>query len=244
MRLLLFNIRYGVGAGASMHVPVPGAGYLLGNPQQLDRLTDFIREQAPDVCGLIEVDTGSIRSRMVNQAETIATALGYDSSYQVKYGESSVNHLLPIVRKQGNALLAAPTIHNERFHFFDTGIKKLVIELELEDCAIFLVHLSLKYRHRHLQLRHLYDLIRATKKPVIVAGDFNTFWGNDEIYLFLEAAGLTSANTERLPSYPSNAPRRELDYILHQSPIRVTHFEIPNVQLSDHLPLICDFEIG
>ena len=200
MRLLLFNIRYGVGAGASMHVPVPGAGYLLGNPQQLDRLTDFIREQAPDVCGLIEVDTGSIRSRMVNQAETIATALGYDSSYQVKYGESSVNHLLPIVRKQGNALLAAPTIHNERFHFFDTGIKKLVIELELEDCAIFLVHLSLKYRHRHLQLRHLYDLIRTTKKPVIVAGDFNTFWGNDEIYLFLEAAGLTSANTERLPS--------------------------------------------
>ena len=243
MRLMLFNIRYGVGAGASMHVPVPGAGYLLGNPQQLTRLIDFIREQSPDICGLIEVDTGSIRSRMVNQAETIAEALGYDSSYQVKYGESSVNQLLPIVRKQGNALLAAPTVHNERFHFFDTGIKKLVIELELEDCAVFLVHLSLKYRHRHLQLRHLYDLIKATDKPVIVAGDFNTFWGNDEIYLFLEATGLRSANVERLPSYPSNAPRRELDYILYQEPIRVTGFEIPQVQLSDHLPLVCDFEI-
>ena len=29
MRLLLYNIRYGVGAGASMHMPLPGAGYIL-----------------------------------------------------------------------------------------------------------------------------------------------------------------------------------------------------------------------
>ncbi|MEL7537677.1 MAG: endonuclease/exonuclease/phosphatase family protein [Pseudomonadota bacterium] len=244
MRLLLFNIRYGVGSGAAMHVPVPGAGYLLGNPQQLDRLIDFIKLQAPDVCGLIEVDTGSIRSRMINQAESIAAALEFKSSYETKYGGTSVNNLLPIVRKQGNALLAGPNVHHERFHFFDTGIKKLVIELELDDCAIFLVHLSLKYRHRHLQLRHLYDLIRKTRKPVIVAGDFNTFWGGDEIYLFQQAAGLHSANVERLPSYPSNAPRRELDYILHQDPIRVTRFDVPQVQLSDHLPLVCDFEIG
>ncbi|MEM8982439.1 MAG: endonuclease/exonuclease/phosphatase family protein [Pseudomonadota bacterium] len=243
MRLLLFNIRYGVGSGPSMHVPVPGAGYLLGNPQQLERLVSFIKEQQPDVCGLIEVDTGSIRSRMVNQAETIAAALGYQSSYGIKYGGTSVNNLVPIVRKQGNAILAGPNVQHERYHFFDTGIKRLVIELELETCAIFLVHLSLKYRHRHLQLRHLYDLIRATKKPVIVAGDFNTFWGGDEIYLFQEAAGLTSANTAGLPSYPSNAPRRELDYVLYQQPIQVTNFSIPNVQLSDHLPLVCDFDI-
>ncbi len=242
MRLLLYNIRYAVGNGAALHMPVPGAGYLLGNKKQLNRLIEFIKTVQPDIVGLIEVDTGSIRSRNVNQAESIAAALGYDSSYQVKYGESSFNHLLPILRKQGNALLCGPNIQGERFHYFDAGIKKLVIELELDDCAIFLVHLSLKYRHRHVQLRHLYDLIKATKKPVIVAGDFNTFWGEDEIYLFQQAAGLVSANTEHLPSYPSRGPRRELDYILHQKSIRVSHFEIPDVQLSDHLPLVCDFE--
>ena len=243
MRLLLYNIRYGVGNGASMHVPVPGAGYLLGNKKHLDRITDFIRSVGPDIVGLIEVDTGSIRSRRVNQAETIAERLGYDSSYQVKYGESSLNNLLPIIRKQGNAILASPRIHGERFHFFDAGIKKLVIELELDQCAIFLVHLSLKYRHRHLQLRHLYDLISKTDKPVIVAGDFNTFWGDDEIYLFLEAANLRSANAGHLPSYPSRLPRRELDYVLYQPGVRVTHFDVPDVTLSDHRPLICDFEL-
>ena len=109
--------------------------------------------------------------------------------------------------------------------------------------AVFLVHLSLKYRHRHLQLRKLYDLIANTRKPVIVAGDFNTFWGEDEIYLFMKAAGLYSANEERLPSYPSRSPRKELDFVLHQDGIEVTGFEVPQIQLSDHLPLVCDFEI-
>jgi endonuclease/exonuclease/phosphatase family metal-dependent hydrolase len=244
MRLLLYNIRYGVGGGASMFMPLPGAEYVLGNQTVLPELTRFIRSVDPDIVGLIEVDTGSIRSRMVNQAESIAASLGMNTSYETKYGENSINHMLPIVRKQGNAFMAAPRVHGEKFHYFDTGIKRLIIELEMQEYAVFLVHLSLKYRHRHLQLRRLYDLIDATSKPVIVAGDLNTFWGQNEIYLFMKAAGLRSANADGLPTYPSRAPRRELDFILYQEGIEVTGFEIPNVQFSDHLPLVCDFTVG
>jgi len=244
MRLLLYNIRYAVGAGASMHMPLPGAGYILGNQSVLPDITTFIKSADPDIVGLIEVDTGSMRSRKINQAEAIATELGMNSSYETKYGARSINKVLPILRKQGNAFLAAPRVHGETFHYFDTGIKRLIIELEMDDFAVFLVHLSLKYRHRHLQMRKLYDLIMETSKPVIVAGDFNTFWGENEIYLFMRAAGLKSANVRGLPSYPSRAPRKELDFILYQEGIRVTNFEIPQVRYSDHLPLVCDFEVG
>ncbi|MGI9204872.1 MAG: endonuclease/exonuclease/phosphatase family protein [Woeseiaceae bacterium] len=243
MRLLLYNIRYGVGAGASMHMPLPGAGYILGNQNVLPDIVKFIKSADPDIVGLIEVDTGSIRSRNVNQAETIAAELGMNSSYETKYGAKSLNQLLPIIRKQGNAFLAAPRVHGETFHYFDTGIKRLIIELEMDDFAVFLVHLSLKYRHRHLQLRKLYDLIEQREKPVIVAGDFNTFWGENEIYLFMRAAGLRSANVTSQPSYPSRAPRKELDFVLYQDGINVTNFDIPQVRHSDHLPLICDFEL-
>ena len=244
MRLLLYNIRYAVGGGASMHMPLPGAGYVLGNKSVLPDITKFIKSVDPDVVGLIEVDTGSIRSRKVNQAEKIAADLGMNTSYETKYGSKSLNKLLPIIRKQGNAFLAASRVHGEKFHYFDTGIKRLIIELEMGQFAIFLVHLSLKYRHRHLQLRKLYDLINDTEKPVIVAGDFNTFWGEDEIYLFTKAAGLTSANTDSIPTYPSRAPRKELDFILYQQGIEVTAFEVPQVKFSDHHPLVCDFEIA
>ena len=143
---------------------------------------------------------------MVNQADFIARSLGHYSTFECKYGQSSVNQLVPIVRKQANAFLAAPRVRGERFHYFDTGIKRLIIELELDDIAIFLVHLSLKFRHRQYQLRYLYDLVRKTQKPVIVAGDFNTYWGDHEIYLFMQAAGLTNANARGLPSYPSSQP--------------------------------------
>lgn len=226
-----------------MHMPLPGAGYVLGNRSVLPELTTFIKSVDPDIVGLIEVDTGSIRSRKVNQAEKIASDLSMNTSYETKYGSKSLNQLLPIVRKQGNAFMAAARVHGETFHYFDTGIKRLIIELEMREFAVFLVHLSLKYRHRHLQLRHLYDLIEKTKKPVIVAGDFNTFWGENEIYLFKRAARLQSANVECIPTYPSRAPRKELDFILFQEGINVTNFEVPQVRYSDHLPLVCDFDV-
>lgn len=243
MRLLLYNIRYGMGSGTSMFLPVPGAGYVFGNRPNLRRITEFIKNQDPDVVGLVEVDTGSIRSQRVNQAEEIGRALGHYSVYQCKYGEDSLNQLLPIVRKQGNAFLAAPRVHGERFHYFDKGIKRLTIELELEECSIFLVHLSLKYRHRQEQLHSLHDLVVAARKPVLIAGDFNTFWGGHEIYLFMKAAGLRSANVHGLPSYPSRLPRKELDFVLYGAGIEIDDFRIPDVQFSDHLPLICDFEV-
>jgi len=243
MRLLLYNIRYGVGLGTAVHWPLPGAGYILGNRRNLQLITEFIRNQDPDLVGLVEVDTGSIRSRNVNQAESIAEAIGHYSVYQCKYGSASINNRLPIVRKQGNAILAAPRVQGERFHYFEKGIKRLIIELELDDCAVFLVHLSLKYRHRQAQLRSLHDLVCTTSKPVIIAGDFNTFWGEHEIYLFMKATGLRSANLNGEPSYPSHAPRRELDFVLYSDGITVTNFFIPRVDFSDHLPLICDFEV-
>ena len=243
MRIVLYNIRYATGTGPAFHLPVPGAGYLRSNRQVLDEITNFIKAEDPDIVGLVEVDTGSIRTGMLNQAEFIAAELGHYSIFECKYGTESLGAMMPIVRKQANAFLASPRVHGERFHYFDTGIKRLIIELELEDAVIFLVHLSLKYRHRQSQLRTLHELVTRATKPVLVAGDFNTFWGDHEIYLFMHASGLRSANTRGLPSYPSHNPRRELDFILYGAGIEVTDFRVPAVLYSDHLPLVCDFTV-
>jgi endonuclease/exonuclease/phosphatase family metal-dependent hydrolase len=243
LRLIVYNIRYATGTGLAFHLPLPGAGYLRSNRRVLTGITEFLRSEKPDVVGLIEVDTGSIRSGMVNQAEYIAQQLGHFSTYECKYGTQSLNQFVPIVRKQANAFLSAPHVTGERFHYFDTGIKRLIIELELDQVCVFLVHLSLKYRHRQYQLRYLHDLLSKSTKPVIVAGDFNAFWGNHEIYLFMHAAGLRSANSLELPSFPARVPRVELDFVLVSSEIEITDFRVPDVRYSDHRPLICDFNI-
>ena len=82
-----------------------------------------------------------------------------------------------------------------------------------------------------------------TDKPFVVAGDFNMLWGEREIDMFLAATGLQSANTGRLPTYPSKNPHRHLDFILYSQGVRVVDFHVPQVSLSDHLPLVVDFDV-
>lgn len=243
MRLMLYNIRYGTGAGRKFHFPVPFAGYFRETTENFDRIVAFIKDLQPDIVALVEVDAGSFRSKHLNQAEEIARALGHYHIFQNKYGADSLIGRLPIFDKHVNAFLTRNNSYTPGFHYFRQGIKRLIMELEFPDFTIFLVHLSLKFRHRHGQLRDLYTLLKSVSKPVIVAGDFNPLWGDHEMDLFMAATGLQNANAQRLPSYPSWMPRRQLDFILHSGQIRVTHLSLPNVQFSDHLPLICDFTV-
>ncbi len=242
MRFLLYNLRYGTGSGGPLHLP--WSGYLGRTGVNMANIINFIRDQEPDVVGLLEVDAGSYRSRRLNQAAVMAEALGHYHVYQSKYAHASWVRRVPLMRQQVNAFLSNRAIHRQKFHYFTKGVKRLVIELELEQFVVFLVHLSLRFRTRHFQLSDLYTLVRQTDKPCIVAGDFNAFWGDREIRLFMAASGLASVFPFGQPSFPSWAPRRQLDFILHSQEIVITDFSIPRVLYSDHLPLICNFKIS
>ncbi len=243
MRFLLYNIRYCAGIGPRFHLPVPYAGYLKRSVNVLNDIISFFEEVNPDIIALVEVDGGSFRTRRLCQAGRIAERLGHYHVIESKYGEQSVANKVPLLNTQGNALLSRVPIRRHRFHYFEQGVKRLVIEARMGMLTVFLVHLSLTYRNRQYQLEKLYRLVRDVEGPLIVAGDFNVLWGERELDLFLGASGLISANQEGLPSHPSRAPKRQLDYILHSPEIKVTNFIIPKVLYSDHAPLICDFKL-
>lgn len=235
MRFLLYNMRYATGP-KMRH-------YMRPSQRNLNRITDFLRDLQPDVVGLIEVDHGSYRSNGKNQAEQLAEALGHYHSHSIKYAHDSFWRRIPVLKKQGNAFLARDRIRNETFHFFEKGMKKLVIELELEHVVVYLVHLSLGARARHHQLRDLYTMVKNAQKPCVVAGDFNMLWGEKEIDLFLAATGLQNANSSNLPTFPSKNPNRHLDFVLHSKEIAVKDFQVPSISYSDHLPVVVDFDV-
>lgn len=240
MRMVLYNMRYGTGGGFCY----PWQGYLRRTRDHVETIADFLHGLAPDIVGLVEVDSGSFRYRREHQAERIAERLGHYHAYRSKYHDEAFINRIPVLNKQGNAFLTRDTIQNQQFHYFDKGVKRLVIELELESLTVFLVHLSLKFRIRHHQLQQLYAMVKATTKPHIVAGDFNPLWGDHETDLFLGATGLRNANREGLATFPSWRPKRQLDFLFHSPGIEMRHFEIPPVQYSDHLPLVCDFTVS
>jgi endonuclease/exonuclease/phosphatase family metal-dependent hydrolase len=237
---MLYNICYAT-HGNQRKWPLLG---MLGRTRNhLNELIDFIRSVDPDVVGLVEVDNGSYRSGRKSQAEKMAEELGHFHCYSSKYAEASRWRRIPIYKQQGNAFLTRDTIQGEKFHYFDRGMKRLVIELELKEVTFFLVHLALGYKARQEQILHLYHLVKETKRPYILAGDFNAFMGEKEIQLLMSASRLKNADPLLQPSYPSNKPRKHLDFILHSPEISVQRFWIPQVQLSDHLPLVMDFEV-
>ena len=243
VKFLLYNIRYGTGTGMAYHLPFPFTGYFRSSIRNTGRILSFIKAEKPDIIGLVEVDEGSYRSHRINQAEWIARELGYEHVYQSKYGEKSLARRVPVLNRQGDAFITNRSIETQQFHFFKTGIKKLVIELEFDSFIIFLVHLSLKYRHRQHQLTDLYNLFSSAKKPMIVAGDFNAFWGMQELHLFMAAGNLVNANANDEPTFPSFAPRRQLDFILHSPSIEMKRFAVCPVKFSDHRPITCEFEV-
>jgi endonuclease/exonuclease/phosphatase family metal-dependent hydrolase len=211
--------------------------------RNLERIAGFLGNLEPDVVGLIEVDQGSYRSGGKNQAELLAESLGHYHTHSIKYGQDSLWRRIPVLNTQGNAFLARDRIRNESFHYFTRGMKRLVIELELEHFVIYLVHLSIGARARHHQLGDLYELVKTTQKPCVVAGDFNMLWGEREINMFLAATGLKNANSRNLPTFPSKQPKRHLDFVLHSDEITIKNFHIPSVTYSDHLPVLVDFDV-
>jgi endonuclease/exonuclease/phosphatase family metal-dependent hydrolase len=238
MRFVLYNIRYGTG-GRKLHSPLNG--YLRHTGKNFERISSLLHDLNPDVAGLIEVDAGSYRSGKSNQAEMLADQLGHYHVYRSKYGEQSLTRHFPILNQQGNAFVVRDNGHKETFHYFDRGVKRLVIELEMENVSFFLIHLALGSRLRHRQLGDLYDMLKTVKKPHIVAGDFNALWGEQEVRLFLAATGLKNAHAFNSPTFPSWKPKRHLDFILHSPDIAVERCWMPDVQFSDHLPIVCDF---
>jgi len=241
MRLLLYNIRYGTGHKNGYHLPLPFSGFFKKTDVNLQRIINFIASINPDIIALVEVDSGSYRSGKFCQARVIAEKLGFNYVVESKYSSDSLAQIVPMLNRQSNALLTRQGIEQYQFHYFEQGVKRLIIQTDLQKVAIFIVHLSLKYRHRQNQLEFLHTLVEGTDKEVIIAGDFNTFWGSRELKLFLGATGLKNANVSNAPSHPSHAPQRQIDFILHSSGLRINNFYIPDVRLSDHSPLVCDF---
>ena len=239
MRLLLHNIQYGTGR----LLRFSWLETLWRTRAHFPSITRFIRHMDPDIIGLVEVDAGSYRSHKKNQAEELARELHYEHQSRIKYPLDGLGRQIPILNKQANAVLARDPILNTSFHDFANGFKSLAIEVELPSVTIFLVHLALGIRARHRQLLELHDLISACAKPCIVAGDFNTLSGVWETHMFMRATGLISANIHHKPTYPSWAPCRELDFICYMPTIKPLRFKIPRVGLSDHLPLMFDFEL-
>ncbi|GAB1428630.1 endonuclease/exonuclease/phosphatase family protein [Aminivibrio sp.] len=244
MIFVLYNIRYGTGSGWDYHLPVPFSGCLRHTEDRFSRISDYVTNLNPDLVGLVEADSGSYRNKGVCQAEMMASRLGGESVFACKYDSGSFVSRSPLLKSQGNAVVSKLPILSAQEYHMSRGMKRTLLEVEFDTFSLFLAHLSLGYATRQIQIAEITERVLKSKKPVLLAGDGNTYRGESELKALLDATGLKNANEANTPTYPSRIPSLALDFILHRPKIAVKNFTVPKISLSDHLPLVVDFSVG
>lgn len=224
-------------------------------PKKLDQqIVDALKKIKPDVLTLIEVDTGSLRSRGKDEVKFFEEKLKLNNFVEkVKYpvqGWLKLFHHLPVLDKQANAIISKYPLTKVKYHVFHEGTKRMVIEATVKcpkPVTFLAAHLALGKETRARQIQELINIVNEIKNPVILMGDFNTFNGETEVNDLLKKTHLRdkiSLDRESIPlTEPAWHPTRRLDYILTSPQIKVNKYSVLHFPFSDHLPLFVEFEI-
>ncbi|MCL4740580.1 MAG: endonuclease/exonuclease/phosphatase family protein [Phycisphaerales bacterium] len=231
-KVLTYNIRHGEGMDGII---------------DLERIAAVIRDAAPDVVALQEVDSGVARSGGVDQAETLGELTGMAHAFA------------PFMEYQGGeyglAVLSAHPIVSTRAIQLPPGRHEpraaLAVGIALpEGPPLTIVCLHLDWLEDDSErFAQAEALIGALEGPsaAILAGDFNDTPGSRTIGAF-EAAGFLAAEPQRsgAETFPADLPRTRIDYIMHRPSFAfVAEAETLGESVaSDHRPVLGRFWWG
>lgn len=181
----------------------------------------------------------------VPQADYLAPE-GYTAVYRTNAHTRHGEH--------GNAMLSRwPVVSHQHedmsdHRFEQRGLLHSEVELHGVTVHVIVVHLGLIKASRVRQLVQLNQYI-AREIPadaaVIVAGDFND-WGTT-VQSALARAGLSAFTQQKAATFPSRMPVVQLDHVYARG-LTPIGLQVPRGriwgQMSDHLPLIADFDLA
>ncbi len=224
LRLATWNIHMGIG---------------LDGQRDLERTASVIREIAPHLIGLQEVD-----NRITEDGDDL-DILRELTDLDIIAG--------PTMQRAngdyGNAILTClPVVDVERYELSVAGREPrglLIVHLDWlgELLQVAVTHLGLRPGERRIQVRKLIEHLSAGERaPLILMGDFNEwlFWGRPLRWLHRHFGRLRSPAT-----FPALLPLLHLDHILAEPNKRLKTPRVYKNSLtrvaSDHLPLTATF---
>ncbi len=118
-------------------------------------------------------------------------------------------------------------------------------KLQLNNGITFLgIHLDApvsphRYRRRQRQLSFLAEFIKQSETPVILAGDFNTYFSESifQRFMALIDSPQSHSSIQRPLTWPSVFPLFQIDHILCSQHLKLTQLQKGHFNGSDHLPI-------
>lgn len=253
MRLVTFNIAHGRGLS-----PIQGLRTQKRIRRTLLGIARLMSSVNADVVALQEIDRCS---RWAGNFDHLHYLSVHSSIPHSVFGINNQREGL-LNLSYGNALLSrAPILRSETIVFGNKRVGEkgfLYAELDLQGKVIPLVNLHLHYRsrlHRMRQLDRLTEFLQQQHQlhgerwfiPPIVCGDFNTPHNNEDaatnLYSRLHSFGDYRFFPVEEGTFPSPWPSRTLDFVFLPRACRHVHAAVLQSRLSDHCPVLVEFDL-
>lgn len=230
LRVLCYNIHHGEGTD---------------NKLDLDRIGNVIKQAAPDLVAVQEVDRHTTRTERVDQAGYLAKQLrmnhAFGKTIDYRGGEYGIMVLskFPIVHQE--MVLLPPPVQKEQ-----RGV--LITRVRLPDgreIRFACTHLSVaSAEERTVQTAKINDLLINGTLPSILAGDFNARPASAPIASLMK--NWTDSADPALNKHATPDRKNRIDYIFFRAKDPFKVIETRTIQepvASDHLPILAVLEI-
>ena len=205
----------------------------------LDAYKKIIEDTKPDLCCIIEVDTGSPTSGGFDQFEYL-THTDYPLRDVVsKYAPNSRLCEFWMTRGKSNGFMEKRPYDYKRI-YLSLGSKRLLYRIVLEEgLVLFFTHLSLKKEVRLHQIKELRSLADKEVGDVLIAGDFNILAGLRELEIFTGDGRYQLLNDSSQGTFTLFTKHYLLDICLATSNVAArTSIAIIDQSFSDHDALL------
>ena len=218
-----------------------------------------IREQAPDVVALQEVDVHwADRSAFADQASELGARLRMNVRFARIYdlpGAPGAPHRqfgvalltrFPVVRFTNDTITRLSTQDAQPVPTPMPGLLDAELDVHGRTVRVFDTHLDYR-RDPAVRARQVADMLAVIGRdtlPTLVFGDMNATPAAPELQPLL-ARFRDAWNDSAGPgfTYPADAPAERIDYVLVSPAFVVRSARIPNTQASDHRPVVADLTI-
>ena len=253
LRIVTFNIAHGRGLR-----PLQGMATARRIRSNLLRIARLLHQVEADVVALQEIDQESLWAGNFDHGEYLSRHSGIaHTAWGINNARVGFFNL-----RYGNALLSRfPIIAAENVIF---GVRKvgekgfLYTEIDVQGKVIPLVNLHLHYRSREERMKQLNRLTdwltrmhddhgKRWHMPPIVCGDFNTSRAASDAASSLLSHLHDFSDYHCFPmgekTFPSPWPTRCLDFVFVPTKVRRPHAVVIKSFLSDHRPVLVEFDL-
>jgi endonuclease/exonuclease/phosphatase family metal-dependent hydrolase len=216
VRILTYNIRHGQGMDGKV---------------DLERIAAVIRSVKPDIVALQEVDRNVGRSGRVDQAEELGRLTGMKAIFGRAIDLDAGQY--------GNAVLTRLPVRASSNYPLPGAEPRALLEVEFEGFHFFATHFDVG-RDEGRRMESVAEINRRANGPAVLAGDLNAMLGSGPLKA-LAGEWKVAGEGQNLPTIPSPAPTRQIDFVLTRPADgwRVVEVRVLDEPVaSDHRPLL------